>query len=145
MYDDKEETTEKQKERIQKVWADGHRHPTEGGRVLKITKRFGAQSQGADGGGKSERTRRRNHYGNDQGAPSREYLRNCDECFEARFMGRAEGPSSWKIVKLVFLREPDAEPKKGIRCCRAITPASLMSKWCDLYNLTTEKEKEHEG
>ena len=44
-------------------------------------------------------------------------------------MGREEYHSSWKIVKLVFLREPDAEPKKGIRCCRAIAPASLMSKW----------------
>ena len=43
-------------------------------------------------------------------------------------MGRAEGSSSRKIVKLVFLREPDAEPKKGIRCCRAIAAASLMSK-----------------
>ena len=35
-------------------------------------------------------------------------------------MGQMEAPSSWKIVKLVFLRKPDAEPKKGIRSYRAI-------------------------
>ena len=35
------------------------------------------------------------------------------KCFHERFMGLMEGPRSWKIVKLVFLRKPDAEPKKG--------------------------------
>ena len=37
------------------------------------------------------------------------------KCFQERFMGLTEAPSSWKIEKLVFLRKPDAEPKKGIR------------------------------
>ena len=27
-------------------------------------------------------------------------------------MGQMEAPSSWKIVKLVFLRKPDTAPKK---------------------------------
>ena len=30
-------------------------------------------------------------------------------CFQALFMGLEEAPSCWKIVKLVFLRKPDAE------------------------------------
>ena len=30
-------------------------------------------------------------------------------------MGLMESPRSWKIVKLVFLRNPEAAPKKGIR------------------------------
>ena len=33
-------------------------------------------------------------------------------CFQERFMGQMEAPSSWKIVKLVFLRKQDAQPKK---------------------------------
>ena len=32
-------------------------------------------------------------------------------CFQERFMGLMEAPSPWKIVRLVFLRKPDAEPK----------------------------------
>ena len=34
-------------------------------------------------------------------------------CFQERLMDQMESPSSWKIVKLVFLRKPDAAPKKG--------------------------------
>ena len=33
-------------------------------------------------------------------------------CYQERFMGLMESPSSWKIVKLVFLRKPDVAPKK---------------------------------
>ena len=40
-----------------------------------------------------------------------------------------EAPSSWKIVILLFLRQKDAEPKKGIRSYRAIALTSVMSKW----------------
>ena len=44
-------------------------------------------------------------------------------------MGQMEAPSSRKIVKLVFLRKPDAEPQKGIRSYEAIALKSVMSKW----------------
>ena len=44
-------------------------------------------------------------------------------------MGMMESPSSWKVVKLVFLREPDAAPTKGIRSHRAVALTSVMSKW----------------
>ena len=57
-----------------------------------------------------------------------------------------ESPSSWKIVKLVFLRKPDAEPKKGIRSYRAIALTSVMSKWyasCIILRLEKEKEPEN--
>ena len=63
-------------------------------------------------------------------------------CFQARFMGLMEAPSSWKIVKLVFLRKPDAEPKKRIKSYRAIALTSVMSKWyasCILLRLEKEK------
>ena len=32
-------------------------------------------------------------------------------------------------MKLVFLRKPDAEPRKGIQGYRAIALTSVMSKW----------------
>ena len=34
-------------------------------------------------------------------------------CFQERFMGQMEAPSSWKIVKLVFSRKPDADQRRG--------------------------------
>ena len=61
-------------------------------------------------------------------------------CFQERFMGQMEGPSSWTIVKLVFLRKADAEPKKGIRSYRAIALTSVMSKWYG-RNYTLEELK----
>ena len=42
------------------------------------------------------------------------------KCFQERFMGQTEAPSSWKVVNLVFLRKPDAEPQKGIRNYKAV-------------------------
>ena len=66
-------------------------------------------------------------------------------CFQERLMGKMEAPSSWKIVKLVFSRKPDAEPKKGIRSYRAIVLTSVMPKWyasCNIFRLEKEKEPE---
>ena len=63
--------------------------------------------------------------------------------FQERFMGQMEAPSSWKIVKLVFLRKADAEPTKGIRRYRATALTSVMSKWhaaCVVLRLENEKE-----
>ena len=48
--------------------------------------------------------------------------------------------------KLVFLRKPDAEPKKGIRSCWAIALTSVMSKWyasCTILRLEKEREPEN--
>ena len=64
-------------------------------------------------------------------------------CFQERFMGQMESPSSWKVVKLVFLKKPDAGPTKGIRSHRTIALTSVMSKWyasCVLLRLEKEKE-----
>ena len=61
---------------------------------------------------------------------------------QARFMGRKEAHSSWKIVKKVSLRKPDAEPKKGIRTHRATAVTLVMSKWsATKINWTTGKGK----
>ena len=60
-------------------------------------------------------------------------------------MSQTEAPSSWKIVKLVFSRKPDAEPKKGIRSYRPIELTSVTSKWyaaCIVLRLEKEKEPE---
>ena len=52
-----------------------------------------------------------------------------------------ESPSSW-VVKLVFMRKPDAAPTEWIRSYRAIALTSVMSKWyasCILLRLEKEK------
>ena len=57
-------------------------------------------------------------------------------------MGQMESPNSWKIVKIGLLEKKDAEPKKGIRSCRAIALTSVMSKWyASCIILRLEKEK----
>ena len=37
-----------------------------------------------------------------------EKIHTFTRCFWERFLGRMESPSSWKVVKLLFLRKPDA-------------------------------------
>ena len=64
-------------------------------------------------------------------------------CFQECFMGLMEAPSSWKIVRLVFIRKPGAEPKNGVRSYRAIALTSVMSKWyASCFILCLEKERE---
>ena len=66
-------------------------------------------------------------------------------CFRGRLMGQMDAPSSWKIVKLIFLRKPDAEPKKEIRSYRAIALTSVMSKWhacCVMVRMEKERVPE---
>ena len=50
-------------------------------------------------------------------------------CFQDRFVGLDDAPSAWRIVKLIFLQEQDAAPKKEIRSYKAIALASVMSNW----------------
>ena len=50
-------------------------------------------------------------------------------CFQERFMGQMEAPSSWKMVKVVFLKKPHAKPKKGMRSYKAIALTSVFSTW----------------
>ena len=67
------------------------------------------------------------------------------KCFQGRFLGQMESPSSWKVVKLVLLRKRDAAPTKGMRSYRAIALTSVMSKWyASCIFLRLEKEKETE-
>ena len=54
---------------------------------------------------------------------------------------------SQKIVKLFFLRKPDAEPKKEIRSYRAIALTSVMSKWyasCVVMRMQKERARDLE-
>ena len=60
---------------------------------------------------------------------SMEKIYTITRCFQERFMDMMESPSSWKVVKLVFLRKPDEAPTEVIRSYRAIALTSVMSKW----------------
>ena len=66
-------------------------------------------------------------------------------CFQERFMGQVDAPSSWILVKLVFLQKPDAEPHKGIRSYRAIAVTSVMSNGTHLALFFVWKRKEPES
>ena len=63
-------------------------------------------------------------------------------CFQALFMGLEEAPSCWKIVKLVFLRKPDAEPPKWDKklSCNAIDVCH-GEMVCLQYHFSTGKRK----
>ena len=49
--------------------------------------------------------------------------------FEKRFKGECRAPEAWKILRLVFLKKPDAKLEKGLRGFRAIPLLSVFSKW----------------
>ena len=57
-------------------------------------------------------------------------------CFQELFMGQMESPSSWKVVKLVFLKKPEQSRLKGLGQGNRFD----MSKW----HTRLEKEKEPE-
>ena len=124
-------------------WTKGNLHFTEDGRNAEITVDLVLQSRGRV----SE-----NKVNGPEDAIVSEMIKTLPmekiymktKCFQERFLGRMESPSSWKVVKRVFLRKPDAAPTKGIRSYRAIALTSVMSKWyvsCILLRL--EKEKSH--
>ena len=53
--------------------------------------------------------------------------------FGKRFRGECRTPAAWKILRLVFLKKPDAEREKGIRECRAIALMWVLEKWYACY------------
>ena len=43
--------------------------------------------------------------------------------------GTSRAPEAWRILRLVFLKKPDARLEKGLRGFRAIALLSVFSKW----------------
>ena len=127
MYDDKEETAEKQNERIMQYKTAGDRHLTEDLRTAADT--FGlvirARSRRAEvkvsGPGDSVVAEMIKEL-------LQEKVYEITRCFQARFMGQEGAPGSWGPVKYVFLGQPDVEPKKGIRSYRAVALTSVMRR-----------------
>ena len=63
---------------------------------------------------------------------------------QARFHELGKRTGSWKIVQLVLLKKPDAEPKKGIKSYRAIALTSVMWKWyasCIMLRVERETQR----
>ena len=48
--------------------------------------------------------------------------------FEKRFRGQCRAPPAWKILRLVFLKKPDAKLETGIRGIRAVALMSVLAK-----------------
>ena len=49
--------------------------------------------------------------------------------FDKRFKGECRAPEAWKILRLVFLKKPDAKLENALRGFRAIARLSVFSKW----------------
>ena len=49
--------------------------------------------------------------------------------FDKRFKGESLAPEAWKILRLVFLKKPDARLERDLRGSRAIALLSVLSKW----------------
>ena len=48
--------------------------------------------------------------------------------FQKRFQGNSRAPEAWRILRLVFLKKPDARLEKGLHGFRAIALLSVFSK-----------------
>ena len=114
VHTDMEETKEEQENRIENFWKKGNQQFTEEGRNAEITVDLVLQARaklsenkvnGPEDAIVSEMIKR---------LPM-EKIYTITRCVQERFMGMMESSSSWKMVKLVFLRKPDAAPTKGIR------------------------------
>ena len=63
--------------------------------------------------------------------------------FQRRFLGISKAPEAWRILRLVFLKKPDAKLEKGLRGFRAIALLSVFSKWYTTVLVDTlHEEKE---
>ena len=49
--------------------------------------------------------------------------------FDKRFWGECRAPEAWKVLRLVFLKKPDAKLEQGLRGFRAIALLNVFSKW----------------
>ena len=58
----------------------------------------------------------------------------------------AELPEAWKVLRLVFLKKPDAKLEKGLRGFRAIALLGVFSEWCTTVQVDMlHDEKEPNG
>ena len=103
VYTDQDETREVQEKRIEYYRKKGDRQCTDDGRGSEITVDLVLQA-------KAEMSE--NKVNGPEDAVVNGIIQQL-RCFQERFRGRMEAPSSQKTVKLVFLRKPDAEPQKG--------------------------------
>ena len=103
MCTDQEETNEVQEDRIECFKKKGDQQFTEDGRNAEITVDLVLQAKARMSD---------NKVNGPEDAVVSEMIKQLPlekickimQCFQERFMGQMEAPSSWKIVKLVFLR-----------------------------------------
>ena len=111
VYTDQDDTREVQEKRIEHFKKKGDRHFTDDGRGAEITVDLVllVKAQMSE-----------NKVNGQEDAVVTEMIKQllveeifiCCEVFSGTLMGQMDAPSSWKIVRLVSLRKPDAEPKK---------------------------------
>ena len=127
-YDDKMETREVQAERIRIQRCRGDFAAADQGRQVSITVNRVLRARGKRLNGKSN---------GPVDCLVAEMLRRLPiaviyevaHWFQRRFRGISRAPEAWRILRLVFLKKPDAKLEKGTRGFRAIPLSSVFSKW----------------
>ena len=117
-----------EQEKDSEVRKNGERHFTEDGRVAQITIDLVLQARAKMAENKVNGPEDSIASEVIKQLPQENFL-EITRCFQDRCMELEEASSPWAIVKLVFLRNLDAEPKNGIRSYRAIASTLLMSRW----------------
>ena len=136
-YDDKTGTSEVQAERI--------RHQRSGGDSLVALQgpRVNGDRRAALQGRQIQITVDRGSSRSEECLPM-ETLFEVSHWFDKRFKTRMSGPEAWQVLRLVFLKKPDAKlENQGLRGFRAITLLSLFSEWYAtvLVDLLLEEKK----
>ena len=142
-YDDKVETPEVQAERIQRQRRTGDGRVALQGRRATITVDKVLRTRG--------KTLRNKANGLAdclvtemlQCLPT-ETVHEVAHWFVKRFRGGCRAPEAWKILRLVFVKKPDAKLEKGLRGFRAIALLSVFSKWYTTFGGSTTRGEEAE-
>ena len=127
-HDDKSETSEKQAERIRVQRCRGDSAVAVQGRRLQITVNRVLRARGKMLLGKSSGPANCLVVEMLSRLPT-EVIYEVTHWFQMRFQGDCRVPEAWCILRLVFLKKPDASSEKGLRGFRVIASLSVFSKW----------------
>ena len=121
-YDDKEETSEVQAERIRRQRRSGDRRVAQQGRRVMNTVDKVLRARGK-------------MLRNKANGPADCLVTELPRChltetdYEVAHWFDKRAPEAWKILRFVFLKKPNAKLEKGLRVFRAIALLSVFSKW----------------
>ena len=127
-YDDKSETPEVQAERIREKRCRGDSVVAIQGRRVQITVNRVLRARGKMFSGKSNGPADCLVVEMLSRLPT-VVIYEVTHWFQRRFVVTSRAPEAWRILRLVFLKKPDARLERVLRGFRAIALLSVFSKW----------------